>query len=145
MAGFLDDGVFGHPGTLLERAKAKLLSFPPITKNKAQFEKSLDKVLAELPELIHRYSKATGKDWTKKLKKVVCGNLTLALVQDNATEVPAALMQNDDEAVAQAQDEHNYFQTKLLALFGLFLSGVEADGGIDVLMYGACACLSVCI
>eukprot|EP01134_Creolimax_fragrantissima_P007905 CFRG7905T1 len=134
MSQFLKDGVFGHKGTLLARAKAKLLSFPPIRKSKTAFEISLDKVLTELPDLIQSYSKATGKDFNKKIKKVVCGNLTLALVQDHAVVIPLSLMSNEDSAVAESDDEHNYFQKKLLALFGLFLSGVERDGGIDVLM-----------
>lgn len=57
IAQFLEDGIFNKPNTLLNAAYVKFLEFPPVQRDKARFEQTLNEVLSELPDLIHAYNK----------------------------------------------------------------------------------------
>ena len=57
IAQFFEDGVYDRPHSLLNAAYEKFLEFPPVHKNKPEFEKAVSDVMGELPELIQAYNK----------------------------------------------------------------------------------------
>eukprot|EP00123_Amoebidium_parasiticum_P001022 comp11993_c0_seq1/m.6686 comp11993_c0_seq1/g.6686 ORF comp11993_c0_seq1/g.6686 comp11993_c0_seq1/m.6686 type:complete len:871 (-) comp11993_c0_seq1:176-2788(-) len=127
---FLADGKM-HAGTLMDATRRKLLEYPPLRNEDTKFEESLNDVLADLPELIRSYNRATGRDFTKKLRKMVVGNLTLVIVPEISEELAGQLVSSMDDLALDAATEHNYYQRELLAVISLLLSGMETDGGVE--------------